>query len=543
MLIDRLARTEQNARRLAEIVGTLAKYGLADWLAGVPHTEWFRRHLAPRSFQTISDVTHEARVRLVLTELGTTFIKFGQVLSTRPDIVTSAMADELTKLQTDTPPDPPDVVRGVIAAELGKQPEELFATFDPVPLASASIGQVHAGTTLDGRRVVIKVQHAGIQDRIARDLDLLAGLAELAERYYEPSRMFRPIATVQQFRKVLARELDFAAERHNLTAFRRNFQRDKTVRFPEPIVELCTRRVLTMDRFDGTRASEIKPGGTFDPQIIARRAARAYLKMIFRDGFYHADPHPGNYIVLPDGTLGIFDAGMVGRLDDELRDQLEGLIVAIYHRDPGDLTDQICALAESPPVDPIALRAEVSEFVDDFAHQQLKEFDLSGALTRMMDIIRRFGIALPPGVALLLRTLVVLEGSARQLHPAFSLTEVIEQHMRDQGPRQLIRRFRRKMTKAVHDWDRFMTGLPRQMDDLLRRFRDGKLDIHHEHRGIERTVNRLVRGIITAALIVASAQMWVARTPPTIGEVPVLGALGYLIAAWLGVKLIRSTRE
>jgi ubiquinone biosynthesis protein len=545
MLLDRLTRTEQNARRLAEIVGVLTKYGLADWLGGIRQTEWFRRHFTPTSFQKLANLSHEARIRLVLTELGTTFIKFGQILSTRPDIVSPALADELSQLQTATPPDPPEVVREVIIEELGKPPEELFAEFGPVPMASASIGQVHAGKLFDGRHIVVKVQRKGIAEKVARDLDLLAGLAELSERYYEPSKAYRPIATVKQFRKAINRELDFAAERRNLETFIRYFARDTSVRFPAPVESLSSRRVLTMERLEGVRGLELMAltSAEISPDEVAMKAARVYLQMIFRDGFYHADPHPGNYLVLPGGVLGILDAGMVGRLDEDLRDRLELLIVAVYHRDAIRLTEAIRTIGTSPPNDPEGLRTEVVDFVNDFADQPLVELDLSSALNRMTDIIRRFGILLPPEVAMLLRTLVVLEGSARQLSPRFSLAEVINVHVREHGVGQLWKRFRRKIQRTARDWDRFLTDLPRELDEIMKRFREGKLDIHHEHKGMERTVNRLVRGIIAAALIMGSSMLWSMKTPPLIYETSVIGVLGYAVSVFMAIRLIRSAKD
>lgn len=545
MILDRLTRTEQNARRLAEIVGILAKYGLADWMGGFRHLDWFRRHLTPSGFQRLTNESHEARIRLALTDLGTTFIKIGQVLSTRPDIVSPALADELAKLQTDTPPDPPEVVRQTITDELGKPPEELFAEFDLVPIASASIGQVHAGTLHDGRKIVVKVMRKGIEAKVARDLDLLAGLAELAERYSDAAKPYRPVATVRQFRKALNRELDFAAERANLERFIRNFEKEPDVKFPEPVAELSSRRVLTMERLEGIRGLAVKaavaPPAT--PDEVALRAARVYLQMIFQDGFYHADPHPGNYLVLSGGELGILDAGMVGRLDDDMRERLESLIVAVYHRDAGRLTDTVTALGQSPPTDAAGLRAEVVEFVLDFADVPLADFDLSAALNRMTDIIRRFGILLPPEVAMLLRTLVVLEGSARQLSPTFSLAGVINLYVHKHGVGQVWHRFRRKVQRTARDWDRFLTDLPRELDEIMKRFREGKLDIHHEHKGMERTVNRLVRGIICAALIMGSSMLWSRDTPPLVYGVPVVGVLGFTLALGLAVRLIRSTRE
>jgi ubiquinone biosynthesis protein len=545
MLLDRLTRTEQNARRVAEIVGVLAKYGLAGWLAAIPHTAWLRRHLTPSRFHQITEMSHETRVRLALTALGTTFIKFGQVLSTRPDVIGPALADELSQLQSHTPPDPPEVVRQTILSELGKPPEELFAEFDPVPIASASIGQVHAAQLIDGRRVVVKVMRHGIEEKIARDLDLLAGLAETAERYYEPSRAYQPVATVRQFRKVILRELDFHAERRNLDTFTRHFAKDPTVHFPAPIAALSSRQVLTMERLEGVPGLEVKCTTTAGVSLdeLALRAARVYLQMIFQDGFYHADPHPGNYLVLPGGVLGILDAGMVGRLDEDLRDRLESLIVAVYHRDPARLTETVTAIGTSPPTDLEGLRTEIAEFVHDFADQPINQFDLSAALNRMTDIIRRFGILLPPEAALLLRTLVVLEGSAKQLSPGFSLAEVINLYVREHGFGQLWRRVRRKVQRTARDWDRFLSDLPRELDEIMKRFREGKLDIHHEHKGMERTVNRLVRGIIAAALIVASAMMWSLKTPPLLYDTSVFGVLGYAAAVWLAFWLIRSTKE
>jgi ubiquinone biosynthesis protein len=546
MLLDRLARTEQNGRRLAEIVGVLTKYGLADWLAGARHTEWVRKHLTPTGFQQITNVSHEARIRLALTELGTTFIKVGQILSTRPDIVSPALADELARLQTDTPPDPPEIVRETICNELGKPPEDLYAEFDPIPIASASIGQVHAGKLHDGRDIVVKVQRKGIADKVARDLDLLAGLADLAERHYGPAKAYRPVATVRQFRKQLNRELDFSAERRNLEAFCRNFADQPDVHFPAPIAELSSRRVLTMERLVGLRGLEVKscPTAGISADDLAMRAARVYLQMIFQDGFYHADPHPGNYLVLEGGVIGILDAGMVGRLDQELRDRLESLIVAVYHRDADRLTETVITLGETAPDDPAGLRAEVVDFVQDFADQPLAEFDLSAALNRMTDIIRRFGILLPPEVAMLLRTLVVLEGSARQLSPSFSLAQVINLYVHEHGVGRLWQRFRRKVARTARDWDRFLSDLPRELDEIMKRFREGKLDIHHEHKGIEKTVNRLVRGIITAALILGSTWLWSNKTPPLIYDTSVFGVLGYALAMVLAFRLlIRSSQE
>jgi ubiquinone biosynthesis protein len=545
MLLEHLTRTESNARRLAEITALLVKYGLADLLANMRHMEWFRKHLTTKHFEELTNVTHEARIRLVLTELGTTFIKFGQVLSTRPDIVGMPLADELTKLQTATPADPPEVVAALIQEELGRSPAEVFAHFDPVPLASASIGQVHAATLHTGEDVVVKVQHIGIQEQAKRDLDLLQGLAELAEKHVESLRSYRPVAVVRQFARALARELDFTAERLNLEQFTRHFAQESGIHFPVPYAELSTKRILTMQRLYGVRGDNpdaIQAQGV-DPADLAMNAAMMYLQMIFQDGFYHADPHPGNYLVMEGGVLGVFDAGMVGNLDDELRDQLEALIIAVYHRDVSELTDVVLQIGANPPGDMAPLRSEIADFMHDFANQPLQQLDLSAALNRMIDIIRRFGIILPAEVALLLRTLVVLEGSARQMNSQFSLAQVIDTYVRSHRAERFLRRIKRRTMRATRDWERLLSQLPGELTEIIKRFREGKLDIHHEHRGMEKSVNRLVRGLLTAALTVASAQLWSNKTPPLAWDTSIVGVAGFTFATFMAYRLLRSTKE
>ena len=353
MLLDRLTRTEQNARRLAEIVGILAKYGLADWMGGFRHLDWFRRHLTPTGFQRIANESHEARIRLALTDLGTTFIKFGQVLSTRPDIVSPALADELAKLQTDTPPDPPR----------RRPPDDRRRTGQAArrPVRRVRPGPDRVGLDRPGprrpavRRPADRGQGAcarGSRPRWPATWTCSPGWPSWPSGTPSRPAPYRPVATVRQFRKALNRELDFAAERTNLERSSATSPRSRGSTSPAPVAELSSKR-----RPDhGAARGGPRAGGQGRgrrrrprPDELALRAARVYLQMIFQDGFYHADPHPGNYLVLPGGVLGILDAGMVGRLDDDMRERLESLIVAVYHRDAGRLTDTVTALGDAPP--------------------------------------------------------------------------------------------------------------------------------------------------------------------------------------------------
>lgn len=546
MLLESIAKIERSAKRLHEILTILAKYGLADWFGGLKY-EWLQSRLVSFDGERLGKLTQEARIRLAITELGTTFIKLGQVLSTRPDLLPAPLIAELSELQANTPADPPEVVRHVITTELGHPPEELFAEFDDAPIASASIAQVHRARLKTGEAVAVKVQHDGIEDRIQRDLTIMAGLAELLEKHVAEFQVYKPVALVRRFRRTLLQELDFGAELRNIETFTSQFAEDDTVHFPQVYPELCGRRVLTMELLDGipgTNADDLARSGA-DLNEFARRAANMYVQMIFRDGVYHADPHPGNYILLSGGIVGVIDCGMVGRLDETLREDLEALILTLVEKDSQELANLVIRIGSAPPnLDYDALRTDVSEFVSQFGNQPLNEFDLSGALEEMTGIIRRYLIVLPAEAAMLLRTLVILEGSARRLSPQFNLLQIIQAHYERAGLRRFLpQQFLRKLRRSSRDWHRLLTALPGDLSDVLRRFRNGSLEIHHEHRRLETSINHLVVGILAAALFLGSANLLSNRMPPLLGGVSVIGALGLLAAVFLGIRLLLIIRR
>ena len=546
MKFTALTRLEHNIHRVGEIIGVLAKYGLADWVKGL-NFSWVQDRIQSVDGQHIPDLKIEERVRLAFTELGTTFIKLGQVLSTRPDLVGPEMARELAHLQTDAPADPPDVVRATIEAEFGKPLSNLFAQFEEVPLASASIAQAHLARLHSGEQVVVKVQHAGIADKIMSDLDILASLAELAEKHAPQMRLYQPAAILRQFRRTLLRELDFTFERRNLEEFAEHFAQDDTVHFPRAYPQFSTRRVLTMEQLDGilgTDAAALTASGA-DLNEFARRGANMYLQMIFRDAFYHADPHPGNLMLLPGGVVGVLDCGMVGRLDEELAEGIDEMLMAVLTHDSADLGEIILRLGSAPPsTHRDQLRADLTDFVADYVGQSIQEMDLSGAVNSLFEIIRRYNITLPPPFSLLLRTLVELEGTAQQLSPEFSLAEVFRPYYGTMARRRLsVRRILGRLQHAYRDWERLVESLPRDLGDVLKRVRDGTFSVHFDLRHIDPVINRLVLGVMTAALFVSSALLWSMKAPPTIAGVSAFGGAGYLIAAYLGWRLLRAIKN
>jgi ubiquinone biosynthesis protein len=545
MKITAIPQLYRNVNRWGEILTILSKYGLADWLSRF-RLEVTKGWLKDRNGAALARHSRETRIRLALTELGPTFIKLGQILSTRPDLVGVELADELGQLQTDVAADPPEVVREIVEEELGLPIDELFAEFDDVPLASASIGQVHRARLKSGEPVAIKVQHRGIDHKMRIDLDILAGLAQMAERVPEFTN-YRPQATVAEFQRILRRELDFGREERNLLQFAREFADDKSVRLPAPLSELSTSRVLTMELIDGVKLSD--RGGMassgFDLQRVARRGAELYLEMIFGHGWYHADPHPGNIVLLEGNVIGLLDFGMVGRIDDALREDLEDILMAIVNQDAEHLSTLIMRVGEVPrELDETALRMDLADFVAHYGNQPLESFDLTGALNEMISIIRRYNIMLPAQVAMLLKTLIMLEGTARNISPQFSLMEVMRPYQRKMLRRRLspARRIK-KMLRIAGELEQLAEILPRRIRDILAQIERGKFDVHLDHRRLEPSVNRLVFGMLTSALFLGSSLILSLKVWPTIRGVSVLGAAGCFVSVLLGLRLLRAINK
>lgn len=546
MKIDPLSRLERHAKRLGEIATVLAKYGLADLFGGF-HYPWLKDWFRSSDGQKLSELTTEARVRLALTELGTTFIKLGQMLSTRADLVGPALADELSELQTNVPPEPFDLVRKTIEADLGKSIPDLFAEFGEQPVASASIAQVYAARLKTGEKVVVKVLRSSIVPKVTTDLEIVQGLAELLEKHSPMLRPYQPVAIVRQFRRTLMREMDFTYERRNLEQFATNFASDPTVHIPKSFKDLCSRRVVTMERLEGIPGND--PVGLRQSGVnlteFAVRGANMYLEMLFRDAFYHADPHPGNLMLLPGGVVGVLDCGMVGRVDEELREDVESLLFAIVERDSSQVTDMILRLGAVPPECPRdRLRIDLDDFLSDYIGHSLHDVNVGAALSNLIEIIRRYHITLPPPLALLLKTIIVLEGTSRLFSPDVSIAALMKPYYsrvvrRRLSPGRLAGRVRR----TYRDWDRLIGMLPRDVADLLARFRSGTLMVHLDHRHLDPVINRLVLGVLTAAIFLGSCELWSREAPPLLLGVSVFGALGYLVSLYLGWRLLRAIRK
>jgi len=546
MKLTTLPQFKRDASRFMEIVSVLANYGLADWLE--THEPEFIKNLRKKGKNhQYTELTHEARVRMAFTELGTTFIKLGQIMSTRKDIVGPALAEELTQLQSSTPADPAQVVMATFTDEIGSPPEELFSEFDSQAVASASIGQVHQARLHDGTPVVVKIQHAGIERKVTADLDILMTLAELAEKVDTNLLLYQPRATLAEFRRSMLRELDFSRELKNLEQFARNFAHDETVLIPRAFPEMSTRRVLTLERLEGFSIADrqrMQREG-IDTKKVAVQGAGIFLEMIFRDKFYHADPHPGNIWVQPDGRIGLLDFGMAGRLDVHTSEDLEEMLLSAVNRDAERITEFVLRIGSVPDrIDRNGLESDIRAFVDEYVPESLTDFDLSGALRGLTLIIRDYRIILPFNISLLLKVLIMLEGTSRSLDRHFNMAELLKPYQaqlfrQKYSPERLMRRFLR----SYREWDRLLDMLPGQLTDTLQHVRDGRFNVYLEHRRLDTIVNRLVYGILTAALFLGSCQLLGRKIPPLVADVSIVGAAGSLLALFLGVRLFRAIKK
>lgn len=518
MKITAIPQLYRNLRRWRQILAVLRRYGLADWLSQhqrMPFQRWFKDHRGT----PLAEYTRVKRVRMALTDLGPTFIKLGQILAARPDLVGQELSEELKVLRADVRPDSIEQVRHTLAKELGDDYKTHFQMIDAVPLATASIGQVHRAVLADGRRVVIKVQRSGIEKTIAQDVEVLGGLAVLAERV-DTIAVWNPVDVIQQLAPIITRELDFSRERQSLEHFDQWIRgRKASVTIPVPVKELCTRRVLVMDELKGRSLAQCVKNEELDEQTrktLSETIADIYLAMIFETGLFHADPHTGNLFYLEDGGLGILDFGMTGRIDDTLRENIEDMLVAISTGDQNRLTKLIRRVGETPPtLDESSLSIDVSDFIATYGSQSLDQFDLTGALNALTDLLHEHSIKLPNQSALLLKMLISLEGTLSELGASFDSLKVIQSLAQKSMLRRLSPQRRFRQARRIYlEAENFLESAPDELVSLMQMVRRGETRVTLEHQRLSPSINRLVLGLMTSAVFLGSSLMLAQRVPP-----------------------------
>lgn len=552
-----MAPTPQSTR-YRQITGALGRHGLGFLVSLLGLDRFVPLHRGVLGYtRRAQPYSRPERVRLTLEDLGATFIKLGQILSTRADLLPPAYQAELAKLQDEAPPLSEDIIREVIAAELGRPVDDVFATFDARPLAAASIGQVHAATLPDGTEIVVKVQRPGVVDQINQDLKILENLAATARRRWALADQYDAVGLVNEFGQTLRAETDYIREGRNAERFRENFAGDQDVYFPRVHWETTTKRVLTLERVRGIKIDNFAAldAAGIDRSGVAHRGADTVLKMIFRDGFYHADPHPGNFFIEPSGRISVCDFGMVGTVDERTREQLVWALIAFASDDPGRQVDTLFDLGVAKKrVDRASLQRDVEHLRSRYYGRPVGEIEIRPVLRDVLSFVRTHRLQMPSGLALLVKTVVMHENLVTQLDPNFDFTAVLVPYarrlmMRHYSPRA----WARWAGQAAVDAARLATELPQQLRRLLAALERGDLELAVRPAGfdpvlrrIERIANRVVLGIVAASFVIALAVLLAAyHVRPEQGVVSIL-LLGFLGAVALGAyvawSILRSGR-
>jgi len=488
-------------------------------------------------------------LRLALEELGTTFTKLGQILSTRADLLPPAYLVELTKLQDSASPVAFKEIAKVVETELGQSIERLFAHFDPVPLAAASIGQAHAATLWNGTEVVVKVRRPGVVEQVNEDLEILKELAASASRHLSFADHYDLTGLVEEFSQTLRRELDYVREAHNAERFAVNFATDPHIHVPRVFWEATTSRVLTLERIRGIKINDLKAldeQGT-DRRWLADYATSVVLKMVCEDGFFHADPHPGNFFIEADGTIGLIDFGMVGIIDERTQELLAELLITINDQNADRLVDVFLDLGVTRKrIDRASVRRDIEQLLSTYWGLPLGELRIAALLNDVYTIMRRHQLHLPSNLALLLKTVIMIEGLGVNLDPDFHLPKVLTPYterliLRQYSPFRWVRSFGRSSLELA----RFAVEIPQHLRRIATAAESGNLQIGMRPEGfdpvidrLERISNRIVLGVIAAAFINGLAVLVSVYKPPGWERWGwAVFAFGFVCALFLGAYL------
>lgn len=551
----RLASSVRNADRVRDITEIAVKHGFG---------YWFERHqlrnLLPKGWRGTPKPmgTRGEHMRKMLEELGPTFVKFGQLLSTRPDALPADIITELRKLQDDVPPFPIEIAEETIESEFGLTIERLFLEFEETPIAAASIGQVHRAVLPNGDRVIVKVQRPEAEARIRADTDLLYQLAQLL-RDHSPRNLFiDPVGLVDQFSRGIRNELDYRVEARNAERFRENFRDDHTVFIPKVYWQYSTSRVLTLEWVDGVQLADIDAAAMDmgERQALATTIAECWLKQIYLDGFFHGDPHPANIMVLEGGAIGLVDFGIAGRLSDNDRQNIINLFLDIMNERIENIPRRLTALGVGFP------REKEAEFVTEardlftrYFGANLDELDPVAVFRDIFGAIYRLKLKLPVQYLLLERAAGTLEGIGRELYPGFNVFEFARPYTREflrrrYSPENMAARGGRELQGYVN----LLREYPQQLHDALELIRQGEVKINFVHRNLEGVMrrftiltNRLVIAIVLSSMILGSSIIGLfAQEGPRLLGISVFALCGFLASGffglWLVVGILRSGR-
>lgn len=560
-IYNAIDRQYRHVRRYNHILRVLMHYGFEDLVSYMEEKKRFkifRRFISKKTREESAHLSKWEKMRLVCEELGPTFVKFGQILSSRPDLVPEELIFELEKLQDSVPPIPGETARKVVEDELKKSTGELFEEFEITPFASASMAQVHRARLKTGEKVVIKIQRPGIKETILADIRIMYGLAAMLHKRMPSIRPFDPVGLVRNFEKSITRELDFIHESVSVQRFRENFKDDKGdhghTYAPKVYQELTTEKVLTLELIEGVKISDTDKLLTngFDRKVIAQRLADSFFRQVFDHGFFHADPHPGNLFVMKDNVICFVDFGMMGNIMPKDLEQIGHLFLAVKARDVRRIIRSLQQLSDNPAIEDFReLESDLNEFVQNNSIRTMHTNEMSSILLDLKDIIVKHKMRVPAHFFLLARSIVTLEGVVRHLDPDLDLMRMARPRM----TKVLIRhynpfQFTKRVLKSVYELGMYMEDFPRDLKNAIRKINTGKIKVDLEHKGIDpltHTMNRITKQIVSAiiigSLVIGSSLIIVAGVQPKWDGVSAMGIIGLILAGVLAIGMLNNIRK
>ncbi|MDA3886257.1 MAG: AarF/ABC1/UbiB kinase family protein [Candidatus Delongbacteria bacterium] len=544
----------RHSNRYVEIIEVISSHGFSELITNSMITKYInlgRKLFFKDDMSKDENLTVYERIRMILEKLGPTFIKFGQIMSRRSDLIPIELIKELEKLQNEVPSFDTDKALRLLEEELGKPSVELFADFNKEPVAAASISQVHKAIMLDGATVAVKIQRPDIRKKIEIDIEIMKHLSGLIQKHIENMNSFNLPGIVEEFERSIYEELDFDNELTNIERFRRNFESDEKVKVPAVFKNLSTKKVLTMEFIDGFKVSEteaIKSVG-FSLKEIAVTGVDSILHQVFEDGFFHADPHPGNIFVTKQGQLCFIDFGMMGSLSGTVRESFTDIISGIVNRDTGKVTRALLEITpSSPDTESKDLQLQVSALIDKHLYRDIADLDMAEVMNDLFSLFNGNGLRMPSNLFLLTRTIVLAQSLGKDLNPEFNIGSVIEKYskklMRKKYAPGKIAKEMREMSEDI--W-KLIKKMPKEIPELINLLKKGNFKVDLKHKGFEnmletheRISNKIAFSVVLASIIIGSSLIVLSGIPPLMFGIPIIGIVGYIGAIILAFGLIIS---
>jgi ubiquinone biosynthesis protein len=543
--------------RYKKVLSVLVKYGFEDsaaspsWGRLVPK---IKKWLPVRNGRPALSFTTYERIRMVCEELGTTFIKFAQIASNRPDILPDELIAELANFQDNVPKVPKEEILKVLEREMPKPLKFLFEHIDFEPIASASMAQVHRATLIGGWDVVLKIQRPGIEETIEQDIAILQKLGQILEKNFPSFASYQPVQLVKMFERSIRKELNFSIEASNMIRFQKQFENNPDIYVPTAYPEFSTDKVLCMEYIDGVKITDLEALAKIgmSGKELALKGISLYFEQVFDHGFFHADPHPGNIFVMPDKRVCFIDYGMMGQVIDSDKRLLASMLLAVHERDVEGLKRSLMRFSwNETKINEKELEYDIIEFFSNYTDTSIDQIDGTEVLAALNSLFFDYKIKVPPNLLLLLKALVIIEGVGLMLDPKYDIIENIAPFVKrllekKYSPKELSK----NLIKAMGDFSNFATNLPEELDILVHKIRKGKLHIEFEHKGLENLIGeleevskRISLTIVLTAIILGSSLIIIADIPPKIKGIPLLAFVGFILAGFLGLFWMRSVMK